>query len=121
MVENNTGNRLWELTDVNARGHVTQFQLGNSLLTTKGYDDYGFPTTIYTDRGVQDLEYDFNSNSGNLIWRQATVSGQTLKENFTYDVLGLNNRLTTWKVGTGTQYSVDYFDDGNMNTYRLSF
>ncbi|MFA5418282.1 MAG: RHS repeat-associated core domain-containing protein, partial [Bacteroidales bacterium] len=114
--ENSTGNKLWDLADINARGQVTQYQLGNGLLTTKGYDDYGFPTTIYTDRGVQDLEYDFNINSGNLIWRQATVSGQTLKENFTYDVSGLNNRLTTWKVGTGIQYSVDYFDDGNMNT-----
>ncbi|MDP2722754.1 MAG: RHS repeat-associated core domain-containing protein [Bacteroidales bacterium] len=114
--ENSTGNKLWDLADINARGQVTQYQLGNGLLTTKGYDDYGFPTTIYTDRGVQDLEYDFNTNSGNLNWRQATVSGQTLKENFTYDVLGLNNRLTTWKVGTGTQYSVDYSDDGNMNT-----
>ena len=114
--ENSTGSKLWDLADINARGQVTQFQLGNGLLTTKGYDDYGFPTTIYTDRGVQDLEYDFNIHSGNLNWRQATVSGQTLKENFTYDVSGLNNRLTTWQVGTGIQYSIDYFDDGNMNT-----
>jgi len=114
--ENSTGNKLWDLADINARGQVTQYQLGNGLLTTKGYDDFGFPTTIYTDRGVQDLEYDFNIPSGNLNWRQATVSGQTLKENFTYDVLKLNNRLTTWQVGTGTQYSIDYFDDGNMNT-----
>jgi len=114
--ENSTGNKLWDLADINARGQVTQFQLGNGLLTTKGYDDVGFPTTIFTEGGVQDLEYNFNINSGNLNWRQATVSGQTLKENFTYDVSGLNNRLITWRVGTGPQYSVDYAVNGNMNT-----
>ncbi|PJB55188.1 MAG: hypothetical protein CO098_17620, partial [Bacteroidetes bacterium CG_4_9_14_3_um_filter_41_19] len=102
---------------------VTQYQLGNGLLTTKGYDPYGFPTSIFTEgaclpvgRAVQDLEYDFNIHSGNLNWRQATVSGQTLKENFTYDVTGLNNRLLTWQVSGGTQYSVDYYANGNMNT-----
>ncbi|PJB54773.1 MAG: hypothetical protein CO098_19885, partial [Bacteroidetes bacterium CG_4_9_14_3_um_filter_41_19] len=120
VVENNTGNNLWKLSDVNARGQVTQYQLGNGLLTTKGYDDVGFPTTIFTEGGVQDLEYNFNIHSGNLNWRKTVLhlpsGNHTLTENFTYDEDGLNNRLMTWQVAGGTQYSVDYAANGNMNT-----
>ncbi|MBU2554266.1 MAG: hypothetical protein KKF98_07370 [Bacteroidetes bacterium] len=120
VVENNTENRLWELTDVNARGQVTQFQLGNGLLTTKRYNDYGFPETIYTEGGVQDLAYEFNHSSGNLTQRKSTLyppfGNHTLTEDFTYDEDGLNNRLLTWRVGSGTLYSVDYAANGNINT-----
>jgi hypothetical protein len=30
------------------------------MLTTNGYDPYGFTTSIYTEAVVQDLEYSFN-------------------------------------------------------------
>ncbi len=116
----NTGNLIWELTDVNARGQITQFLSGNGLLTSKVYDNYGFPVSIYTENGVQDLEYNFDISTGNLDWRKATISppygNHSITENFTYDDSKLKSRLKTWKVSGSTEYSITYCDNGNIDT-----
>jgi RHS repeat-associated protein len=114
-----TDKKLWELTDINAQGQIIQHKLGNGLLTTKGYDQYGYLTSIYTENQVQDLKYDFNINTGNLNWRSTHIfppeGDYNIKEDFTYDDTKLNSRLETWKVaGSPTQYSINYANNGNI-------
>lgn len=118
--QSSTGTMLWELNNINAQGQITQYQLGNGLLTTKSYDTYGFPTSIFTENQVQDLNYSFNINTGNLSWRSSVIyppyGSHTLKEVFTYDESVLNNRLETWQVeGVGPQYSINYSNTGNID------
>ena len=103
---------IFTATGYNQRGQVTGYTLGNGLSTTRGYDDFGFPTTIQTP-GIQDLAYQFDTQTGNLNWRKDVA--KTLQEDFTYDNL-MKNRLESWQVNTGTTYSVNYASNGNIDT-----
>ena len=103
---------IFTATGYNQRGQVTGYTLGNGLSTTRGYDDFGFPTTIQTP-GIQDLAYQFNAQTGNLNRREDVA--KTLQEDFTYDNL-MKNRLESWQVNTGTTYGVNYASNGNINT-----
>ncbi len=118
--QSNTGTILWDLEDVNAQGQVLQYRLGNGLLTEKVFDSYGFPVSITTDNQVQTLNYSFNPNTGNLIWRESAVyppyGNHMLREDFTYDLTTLNNRLESWKVGNGTTYENLYQANGNIES-----
>ena len=118
LEQSSTGIMLWKLEDINAQGKILQYQLGNGLLTTKEFDNYSFPVSIYTENNVQNHTYDFNTITGNLNWRESGIypphGSHTLKEVFTYDHTSLNNRLETWKVGNGTLYSNTYKLNGNI-------
>ncbi len=107
-----TTDDIFTATGYNQRGQVTGYALGNGLSTTRGYDDFGFPTTIQTP-GIQNLAYQFNIQTGNLDRREDVA--KVLQEDFTYDNL-LKNRLETWQVNTGTAYGVNYANNGNINT-----
>ena len=108
---NGTAN-IFTANGYNKRGQPTGFTLGNGLTATLGYDDYGFPTSISIP-GIQKLEYEFDTLTGNLNLRKDVAKG--LQENFTYDNL-LKNRLETWQVNTETTYGVNYANNGNINT-----
>ncbi len=108
---------IFTATAYNNRGQILNYSLGNGLATTRGYDDYGFPTTIQTP-GIQNLEYNFNTLTGNLDWRKDhmhTLGGVSLQEDFTYDDL-MKNRLETWQVGSGIQYTATYDANGNIGS-----
>ena len=96
----------------NKRSKPRGYTLGNGLTATLGYDNYGFSTSVSIP-GIQNLEYQFDTLTGNLNWRKDVVKG--LQENFTYNNL-LKNRLETWQVNTGTAYGVNYANNGNINT-----
>lgn len=115
-----TGTMLWQLNDINAQGQITKYKLGNGLLTTKGFDAHGFPTSIFTEGSIQNHMYEFNTNTGNLNWRSSVIypphGSHTLTEDFTYDDTEFNNRLETWKVNIGQLYSTSYYNNGNIQT-----
>jgi RHS repeat-associated protein len=75
----------------------------------------GIPTRYYTS-GIQDLNLNFDANTGNLLSRNDAIKGLT--ENFTYDNL---NRLTGSSVNSVQQFSMTYDDNsgnslGNIKT-----
>ena len=105
---------LWEPLDNNGRGQLTDYALGNGLFTHKGYDEFGLLNEIST-KGVQNLAYNFNPITGNLIERSA--NGQMLNpltERFEYDTDVLNNRLMSWEVAGLPHYRIDYANNGNI-------
>ncbi len=105
------GTKIWECTGVNQYGEVTNASLGNNLAVTRGYDQYGLPTTIQTG-SVQDMEFSFNTATGNLNWRKDNLSGRSFTETFTYDNL---DRLTNCQIGS-TNHGVTYLANGNIDT-----
>ncbi|MFK5854922.1 MAG: RHS repeat-associated core domain-containing protein [Bacteroidota bacterium] len=118
--QTSTGIMLWELYNTNAKEQITQYMLGNRLLTTKGFDTYGFPLSILTENSVQNHTYEFNVNTSNLTSRSSVIypphGSHTLTEDFTYDDTKFNNRLETWKVDIGQLYSMGYNINGNIET-----
>lgn len=104
--------KLWELTSLNDLGQIGSFTLGNGLSTNKLHNEYGLLKEIVT-AGVQDLEYNFNTNTGNLNWRKDHVFG--LEETFTYDKL-LQSRLESWQVSGLEKYEIQYKNNGNIFT-----
>ncbi len=119
--QTNTGTTLWRLQNINATGQILQYELGNGLITSKEFDQYGYPETISTSNQVQDLTYSFNASTGNLDWRKTTLysseGSYSLKEEFSYDHSKLNNRLETWMVNNGGDLnSIIYCDNGNFDS-----
>jgi RHS repeat-associated protein len=87
------GSAVWTTSSMNARGQVTAGQYGTNLAAGKGYDSFGFRTSITAgaDNSKQNFTYGFNATTGNLSWRQNN-NGTDLKETFNYDNLDrLNN------------------------------
>jgi YD repeat-containing protein len=88
---------IFNATGYNQRGQVTGYTLGNGLSTTRGYDDFGFPTTIQTP-GIQNLEYEFDTQTGNLNWRKDVA--KTLQEDFL--IVNVSRKsLTTFLSASG--------------------
>jgi len=113
LVKNNKNQEiLWKVNTLNDEGgQITSMTLGNGLSTSKLYDDFGFLTGIITG-SIQDLEYNWNANTGNLNWRRDNVFG--LKEAFTYDML-LQARLESWEVIGLEKYEANYNHNGNIS------
>ena len=104
---------LWQADEVNRRGQLTNYSLGNGLSTEIGYDDLsGLLESIVTGQ-VQNLQYKFDQITGNLEWRKDHK--YYLTETFTYDAL-LKSRLETWQVNSGQIYSINYQPNGNIHT-----
>ena len=75
------------------------------MTINKSYNKVGMPQS-YSWNGVQELDYDFELETGNLLSRTDVL--KNLSESFTYDDL---NRLT---ASDGNTYT--YFDNGNIKT-----
>jgi RHS repeat-associated protein len=110
VIRTDDGTSIWKGEIFNVRNQPERYLNGNGLYTYLGYDDFGFPTTLQTS-GIQNLEYEFNTQTGNLNRREDVA--KTLQEDFTYDNL-MKNRLETWQVGSGTIYSAGYNPNGNI-------
>lgn len=100
---------LFTATSMNSRGICTAYSYGNGKSSTLTYDLVkGIPTRYYT-AGIQDLNLNFDANTGNLLSRNEAIKGLT--ETFTYDNL---NRLTGSSVNNVQQFAMTY--DGSANS-----
>ncbi|MEI3802351.1 MULTISPECIES: FG-GAP-like repeat-containing protein [unclassified Chitinophaga] len=100
-----SGVKLFNATAVNSRGVYTGYTLGNGKASTITYDlNTGTPKRYYTP-GIQDLNFTFETTTGNLTGRNDVIKGKT--ETFTYDNL---NRLSTVKLN-GVQQMVMNYDN----------
>ena len=90
-----TGEKLWKLASENEKGNPLSIELGNGLIKSRQYDQFGFLTQINdykpgTNNYVLKMDYSFNAQRGTLNSRN-NHSFNWL-ENFGYDNL---DRLTT--------------------------
>jgi RHS repeat-associated protein len=102
---------IWQGNSVNQYGQLTGATLGNNLTVTHGYDQYGFPSTTQTGT-LQNMQFSFNTATGNLTWRKDNLSGRNFTESFTYDNL---DRLTNCQIGANN-YGTTYQNNGNIVT-----
>lgn len=93
---------VWKLIEENDLGQPTQIATG-SLVRTYSYSNIGLPTR-QTAGNVQDISYNFDVQTGNLLSR--TDNRRNITETFGYDKL---NRLC--QIGT---QQVKYADNGNV-------
>ncbi len=106
----------WTVNAMDAQGHVTQFTLGNSVVTTNEYrPDSGYISVIDSQKsGVsfQHLTYQFDT-SGNLKYRKDWILGTT--EDLAYD--NLNRLVSSTVSGNTNSYSSFTYDAlGNIRS-----
>lgn len=101
-VKFNDRQSVWKLIEENDLGQPTQIATG-SLVRTYSYSNIGLPTR-QTAGNVQDISYNFDVQTGNLLSR--TDNRRNITETFGYDKL---NRLC--QIGT---QQVKYADNGNV-------
>lgn len=110
LTDAGTTTTLFTATAVNSAGIYTGFSYGNGKTSQVDYNmALGVPTRYYTS-GVQDLNFDFNAQTGNLNYRKDVI--KNLTETFSYDNL---NRLTGSSVNNVLQFSIRY-DGANGNS-----
>ena len=101
---------VFTATKINGAGVYTGYMLGNGKSSQITYDmTMGRPTRYYTS-GIQDLNFVFDTNTGNLVSRKDAI--HNLTETFTYDNL---NRLTGNKVNNVQQLHIDYDNNGGVS------
>ena len=117
-VADGTGHVWWEIdeADVDAKGHLLEYTLGNDVVTTYGYDVNSGRleeirlTNLAAGMHTHGFQHD---NLGNLEQRTLSRTMKTsLAEDFTYDRL---NRLRTATVGA-TVSGTTYDSIGNIQT-----
>ena len=94
---------LFTATAMNSKGVYTGYSYGNGKASTVTYDLVKGAPTRYFTAGVQDLNLNFDGQTGNLLSRNDAIKTHT--ETFSYDNL---NRLTSAKVDGVTQFSMTY-------------
>jgi RHS repeat-associated protein len=115
----------FEVTAMDAKGHITQYKQGSQVTTVRGYDDAtGRLKTITATRngfasgGVQAHTYSYDS-LGNLTTRADNSPGVGTQESFGYDTL---NRLNTYTIVGGainsTQTTQVMYDARGNITYK---
>ncbi|WP_422858990.1 RHS repeat-associated core domain-containing protein [Flagellimonas sp. S174] len=109
-----TPDKLWELSEINARGQELTVNLGNGMTQTKLYDSFGYlekiedketgtnPTTALR------MEYNFNAQRGTLSDRENF--GFSWQETFQYDS---QDRLLS--ITGDVSHSRTYMDNGNVS------
>lgn len=98
-----TPTTLFTATAMNSKGVYTRYSYGNGKASTITYDLVKGTPTRYFTAAVQDLNLNFDGQTGNLLSRNDAIIGHT--ETFTYDNL---NRLTSAKVDGVTQFNMTY-------------
>ncbi|MEY8252308.1 MAG: RHS repeat-associated core domain-containing protein, partial [Colwellia sp.] len=111
----NSSEVYWQVTDMNARGQLTDFTLGNGVSTTNTYDpETGFIEVIDSLKGgvtgIQYLDFEYDV-AGNLEHRKDFIKG--LSEQFGYDEI---NRFTGSTI-TGTDASGSAFREDEVTGY----
>ena len=111
---------VWQAQAVDAEGNTTQEQLGNGVVTQRGYNLYtGRLNTVQSGPAAnnpvyQNDVYEYDA-LGNLESRsQLTAnSGSLLSETFSYDKL---NRLETSSIGGSLRSTTTYDEIGNLTS-----
>jgi RHS repeat-associated protein len=117
-LNNAAGGILWQGNTVDALSRWTQFTLGNGLITKHVYSATDnqlqqiLTGTSAAQSSIQNLGFTFNT-SGQLTQR----TDGALTEKFTYDAM---DRLLTSQVGTGTIFSTQYDNNGNITSTTLN-
>lgn len=112
-----TGEIIWQVGSINARGQVTTAFLANAMMKqTNTYDQYGFAQELKTDRiggtpaELMRLSFSFNAQRGLLETRSNSVFGWN--ENFTHDS---QDRLTNYNDNNGL-HSQMYDNKGRVSS-----
>lgn len=109
-ISTGTSTTVFSGTDMNSLGIYSGFTLGNGKTSTVTYDfPAGTPKRSYT-AGIQDMNYVFETTTGNLTSRNDAIKGLT--ESFTYDNL---NRLLSTKQDGVVKQTVTYDAGNNMS------
>ncbi|WP_159445361.1 RHS repeat-associated core domain-containing protein [Rhizobacter sp. OV335] len=110
---------LWTAQSMDAEGRLTQEQLGNGMVTRRGYNPYtGRLNSIRSGVSAADAQYQNDGYDydvlGNLESRSQLMvnGGATLNESFTYDSL---NRLYTSAIGSSVK-TTTYDELGNLTS-----
>ena len=100
---------LFTATAMNSLGKYTSYSYGNGRSSTESYNlALGTPTQFFT-ADIQNLNFAFDAQTGNLTSRSDQV--KNLTESFTYDNL---NRLTSTAVNNVQQLVLSF--DGNSGS-----
>ncbi len=102
------GTVFFDATDVDQHGNYSKYKLGNGLTTTNTYTKFGLPEN-FTTSGAMDMDFNFNTQSGNLDYRRDNIRG--ILEDFTYDNL---DRLETAITSFGGNTTMGYNSKGNI-------
>jgi RHS repeat-associated protein len=111
-----TGQVLWKINTIDAKGRLSTALQGVGLKTTFAYDAYGYPQSRIVDKTsatpatLMTLGYSFNPARGTLNSR--TNSAFTWNESFTYDNM---NRLTAFNDNNGNNTQA-YDGQGRITT-----
>ncbi len=116
-IKGGNNNTLWKAIKYNVFGQITQFVVGNSIVTNKGYNaNTGRITRINTTLGdniFQDLIYSYDDfgNFASISKRNSPV----LNESYTYDNF---NRLVSSSIN-GTEYDISYDRYGRIMSKEM--
>lgn len=103
LTDGGTTTTLFTANAMNSAGIYTGYSYGNGKTSQVDYNStIGVPIRYYTP-GIQDLNFDFNAQTGNLNFRKDAI--KNLTETFTYDNL---NRLTASSVNGVQQLATSY-------------
>ncbi|MDD4729893.1 MAG: hypothetical protein PHN55_14235, partial [Dysgonamonadaceae bacterium] len=109
-----TGAKLWEIVTSNGDGKITESIFGGNIKIFKTYNDKGLLTRLTTKKGtriIQDFEYNFDDQTGNLNWR-IDKRRTNRKEIFSYDD---DDRLdSSYQQHLNKTYSYVYDAKGNI-------
>lgn len=126
IVDNTNQQVLWQVNSLNERGQLTGASLGNGMVVTNTYDQYGYASQFKFDRtgsnpgNVMTLTTAFEPKRGNL--NNRTNNLFNWNENFSYDEL---DRLLTYNNVTAQQQTQSYDAKGkitqnNVGTYNYT-
>ncbi len=127
LLDDTTGNIIWQTDTQDARGNVLTASFGNTIKVDNTYDGFGFPQQLKHTRDdtsgnsvtVMTLGYDFNVQKGRLNSRSNSLFDWN--ETFTYDNM---DRLTGFTDNNGSQtqtYDARGRITGNSNWGQFSF
>ena len=113
-----TNNNIWNATSVNARGQLTSASIGNDIVDSRTYDNYGYlsnaniaKNTGASSQTLMQLATDFNAQRGVLNSRSNSMFSWS--ETFEYDDL---DRLITFNDNNGDNNMT--YDDSGRITYN---
>ena len=116
-IKGGNNNTLWKAIKYNVFGQITQFVVGNNIVTNKGYNaNTGRITRINTTLGdniFQDLIYSYD-DFGNFALRRK-MNSPVISETFTYDNF---NRLVS-STKNGTEYRMSYDKYGRILSKKM--
>jgi len=107
LVKDGSGKLLFSNSTVNKFGKYSSYKLGNGLITTNIYDQYGYLEAMKVG-SIFDMEYDFDQQTGNLLKRTDNIN--SLVETFTYDNL---DRFSSMKLGLANPKTMAYSSSSN--------